>query len=204
MNSWSKSAIVALALVLTSGISAVSSGPAKVKSTPAVRPPSATPDEYLIGPDDLLVVNVWKEPEISRSVLVRPDGKISLPLIGDLPANGRTPIQLRDEIKQQLRGYLSDPEVTVIVQEARSRKFNILGEVEHPGSYALSKSMTVLDAIAVAGGFREFAKTTKIFILRDNPDGSDTRIPFNYKEAIRGTMLNQNTELRPHDTVVVP
>src|SRR5258707_11287990 len=203
MISWNKSAIVILAFAMTSAISAVSSGPAKVKSIPAAPPPSVTPDEYLIGPDDLLVVNVWKEPEISRNVLVRPDGKISLPLIGDLPANGRTPVQLRDDIKQQLRAYLSDPEVAVIVQEARSRKFNILGEVERPGSYALGKAMTVLDAIAIAGGFRDFAKTTKIFILRANPDGSHTRIPFNYKEAIRGT-LDQNTELRPHDTVVVP
>ncbi len=203
MNSWNRSAIVALAFVLTCGIGAPSSRPAKTKSTPATQPPSVS-EEYVIGPDDLLVVNVWKEPEISRNVLVRPDGKISLPLIGDLPANGRTPVQLRDDIKLQLRGYLSDPEVTVIVQEARSRKFNILGEVEHPGSYALSKSMTVLDAIAMAGGFREFAKTTKVFILRANPDGSHTRIAFNYKEAIRGTALNQNPELQPHDTVVVP
>jgi polysaccharide biosynthesis/export protein len=204
MSSSNKSAIVVFVLVLISTISAASSAPSKVKSTPAAQPPSATVDEYVIGPDDLLVVNVWKEPEISRNVLVRPDGKISLPLIGDLPANGRTPVQLRDDIKLQLRGYLSDPEVTVIVQEARSRKFNILGEVEHPGSYALSKSMTVLDAIAMAGGFREFAKTTKIFILRANPDGSHTRIAFSYKEAIRGTARNQNPELQSHDTVVVP
>lgn len=204
MSTWNKSVIVVLALVLTSGMSAAPSQPSTAKSTPAAPPPSTVSDEYLIGPDDLLVVNVWKEPELSRNVLVRPDGKISLPLIGDLPANGRTPIQLRDDIKHQLQSYLSDPEVAVIVQEARSRKFNILGEVEHPGSYALSKSMTVLDAIAMAGGFREFAKTTKIFILRANPDGSHARIPFNYKEAIRGAMLDQNTELRPHDTVVVP
>ncbi len=204
MNSWNKLAILVLVFILTCGVGASSSRPAKAKSTPAAQPPSVALDEYVIGPDDLLVVNVWKEPEISRSVLVRPDGRISLPLIGDLPANGRTPVQLRDDIKLQLRGYLSDPEVTVIVQEARSRKFNILGEVEHPGSYALGKSMTVLDAIAMAGGFREFAKTTKVFILRANPDGSHTRIPFNYKEAIRGTALNQNPELQPHDTVVVP
>jgi polysaccharide export outer membrane protein len=204
MNSWSKAAIVILALVLTGGASTVSFRPAKGKHASPNQPPAAAAGEYVIGPDDLLVVNVWKEPEISRNVLVRPDGKISLPLVGDLPANGRTPVQLRDDIKQQLRGYLSDPEVTVIVQEARSRKFNILGEVEHPGSYSLSKSMTVLDAIALAGGFRDFAKTTKIFILRANPDGSHTRIPFSYKEAIRGTADDPNAELQPHDTIVVP
>jgi len=195
--------MVILALMLSSEMSALGPG-REEKSTAHAQPPSAAADEYVIGSEDLLVVNVWKEPEISRSVLVRPDGKISLPLIGDLRANGRTTDQLRDDIKQQLRGYLSDPEVTVIVQEARSRKFNILGEVEHPGSYALSKSMTVLDAIAIAGGFRDFAKTTKIFILRANPDGSHTRISFNYKEAIRGTKLDQNPELRPRDTIVVP
>lgn len=204
MNSLSKSATVILSLMLTYGINAACFGSGKTKATLAAQPPSAAPDEYVIGPDDLLVVNVWKEPEISRNVLVRPDGKISLPLIGDLPANGRTPVQLRDDIKQQLRAYLSDPEVAVIVQEARSRKFNILGEVERPGSYALGKAMTVLDAIAIAGGFRDFAKTTKIFILRANPDGSRTRIPFNYKEAIRETKLDQHLELQSRDTVVVP
>src|SRR5215471_11260688 len=171
----------------------------KAKATPA--PPSA---EYLIGPDDLLAVNVWREPEISRNVLVRPDGKISLPLVGDLRASGRTPAQLQDEIKDQLQNYLSHPEVTVIVQEARSQKFNILGEVEHPGSYPLSRSMTVLDAIAVAGGLRDFAKSRKIYVLRTKNDGSRTRLPFNYKDVIKGHSLLQNVELKPRDTVVVP
>jgi polysaccharide export outer membrane protein len=204
MMSFGKPAKAILALILTTGISAASSELPKAKTTPGAQPSPGTTEEYMIGPDDLLAVNVWKEPDISRNVLVRPDGKISLPLVGDLRANGRTPMQLRDDIKQQLRTYLSDPEVTVIVQETRSRKFNILGEVERPGSYALSKSMTVLDAIAVAGGFRDFAKTTKMFLLRVNPDGSQIRIPFNYKEAIRGTKLDRNIELQPRDTVVVP
>jgi polysaccharide biosynthesis/export protein len=160
--------------------------------------------EYVVGADDILVVNVWKEAEISRSVLVRPDGKISLPLIGDLPATGRTPSQLRDDITEKLRTYLSDPEVTVIVQETRSRKFNILGEVEHPGSYPLTQAMTVLDAIAVAGGFRDFARTTRIFVLRANADGSRARIAFNYKEAIKGNKPGQISQLQPNDTIVVP
>src|SRR5215470_4996884 len=135
---------------------AASSNNGKAKGADAK--PETEPSGYTIGADDLLAVNVWKEPEISRTVLVRPDGNISLPLIGDLRANGRTPDQLRAEIRQRLLGYLSDPEVAVIVQEARSQKFNILGEVERPGSYPLGKSMTVLDAIAVAGGLRDFAK----------------------------------------------
>src|SRR5262245_6867992 len=196
------SILVALLTVSSLGAAASSnSGKAKGTDAPKLEAP---PAGYVIGADDMLAVNVWKEPEISRNVLVRPDGNISLPLVGDLRANGRTPDQLRDEIKQRLLGYLSDPEVTVIVQEARSQRFNILGEVERPGSYPLSKSMTVLDAIALAGGFRDFAKTTRIFVLRVGTDGSRARIPFNYKEAIKAQKLNQNTELQPHDTVVVP
>jgi polysaccharide export outer membrane protein len=162
------------------------------------------PHDYMIGLDDLLVINVWKEPEISRSVPVRPDGKISLPLIGDLRASGRTVVELQDDIKQQLVAYLSNPTVTVIVQEAKSQKFNILGEVEHPGCYVLSRSLTVLDAIAIAGGFREFAKTGRIYVLRINPDGSHTRLAFNYKEVIKGRNLSQNVDLEARDTVVVP
>jgi len=203
MRSLRKSATVFLALILTARIGAASSGPSKTKATPAA-PPSASAEEYMIGPDDLLAVNVWREPEISRNVLVRPDGKISLPLVGDLRAGGRTPVQLQDDIKGQLLNYLANPEVTVIVQEARSQKFNVLGEVEHPGSYPLSRSMTVLDAIAVAGGLRDFAKTRKIYVLRIKGDGSRARLRFNYKEVIKGQSLSQNIELQPRDTVVVP
>src|SRR4051812_2852391 len=108
-------------------------------------------NDYIIGPEDVLAVNVWKEPEASRTLPVRPDGKISLPLIGDIVASGRTTMQLQSEIKQQLRTYFTSPEVAVLVQEAKSHKFNIVGEVSKPGSYLLSNSMTVLDAIAVAG-----------------------------------------------------
>jgi polysaccharide export outer membrane protein len=179
--------------------------PASDKGKPKDPDPSATqPHDYVIGLDDLLVINVWKEPEISRSVPVRPDGKISLPLIGDLRASGRTVVQLQDDIKQQLLTYVSNPTVTVIVQEAKSQKFNILGEVEHPGCYVLSRSLTVLDAIAIAGGFRDFAKTGKIYVLRINADGSHTRLAFNYKEVIKGRNLSQNVDLEARDTVVVP
>ena len=188
-------------VVTATGLCAAGSDNPKHK-TPAASETQAA--EYVIGPDDVLAINVWKEPEISRSVPVRPDGKISLPLIGDLRASGRTPAQLQADIKKELLTYLSNPEVTVIVQEAKSQKFNILGQVEHPGSYPLSRSMTVLDAIAVAGGFRDFAKTGKIFVLRIGPDGSHVRMAFNYKEVIKGGNLSQNVELEPHDTVVVP
>lgn len=161
-------------------------------------------NNYVIGPGDLLAVNVWKEPEISRTVPVRPDGDISLPLAGDMVANGRTPLQLQNDIKQQLLTYFSDPEVTVVVQEAKSHKFNIVGEIEKPGSYTIGNPMTVLDAIAVAGGLRDFAKATKIYVLRVNPDGSHSRLPFNYKRVIKGWSLQDNVELQPSDTIVVP
>ena len=196
-----KSATLALVLLLAIPIAAGFSESPKAKATP---PAPSAPDDYTIGSDDLLAVNVWREPEISRNVVVRPDGRISLPLVGDLRASGRTPAQLQDAIKDHLRGYLSDPEVTVIVQEARSQKFNILGEVEHPGSYPLSRAMTVLDAIAIAGGLRDFAKSRKIYVLRMSADGSRVRLEFNYKDAIQGRGLSQDVELQPRDTVVVP
>jgi|SRR6185437_168409 polysaccharide biosynthesis/export protein len=160
--------------------------------------------DYVIGPDDILNINVWKEPEISRILPVSPDGNISLPLVGDLMASGCTPDQLRSEIKQRLLVYFSDPEVNVSLQEAKSHKFNIVGEVEKPGSYVMTTPLSVLDGIAVAGGLRDFAKETKIYVLRENADGSHTRLPFNYKKVIRGNDLRQNVQLQPRDTIVVP
>jgi polysaccharide export outer membrane protein len=160
--------------------------------------------EYIIGSNDALAINVWKEPDFSRDVTVRPDGKISLPLIGELVASGRTPTELQNTIREQLSRYVSHPEVTVIVQEAKSHRFNIVGEVEHPGTYALSPPMTVLDGIALAGGFRDFAKTGKIYVLRVNGDGGQVRLPFNYKKVIKGESFQQNVKLEPRDTIVVP
>ncbi len=165
--------------------------------------PALTAD-YTIGTEDLLSINVWKEPEVSRIVPVRPDGKISLPLVGDMDAVGLTPKQLQANLTRALQSYIANPEVTVIVQEVRSLKFNVLGEVAHPGSFNLSKPTTVLDALALAGGFREFAKTSKIYVLRVRPDGSQVRIPFNYKDVIKGGRLEQNVELEARDTIIVP
>jgi polysaccharide export outer membrane protein len=161
-------------------------------------------DSFVIGNDDVLSINVWKEPDLSRSIPVRSDGKISLPLIGELQATGRTPLKLEQEIAGKLQPYLEEPEVTVIVQQINSEKFNILGQVAKPGSYAINNSATVLDAIALAGGCRDFAKRGSIYILRRNPDGSESRIPFNYKDVIKGKNMAQNIKLRPHDTIVVP
>ena len=118
---------------------------------------AASDDSYVIGANDVLAINVWKEPEISRSVPVRADGKISLPLIGELQAGGQTPRQLQQEIAKRLQSYISEPEVTVIVTESKSQKVNILGMVARPGAYLLTGSTTVLDAVAMAGGFKDFA-----------------------------------------------
>jgi polysaccharide biosynthesis/export protein len=175
--------------------------PNQVNSSPAPKP---SKDEYVIGPEDVLAINVWKEPEISRSVPVRPDGKISLPLVGELAASGLTTMKLRDSIAERLKEYISNPEVIVIVQEVKSRSFNIVGKVGKPGSYDMAKPMTVLDAIAVAGGFQEFARTAKIYVLRRQADGSRSMLPFNYKLVIKGRGLEQNVELQLGDTIVVP
>lgn len=160
--------------------------------------------DYLIGSGDMLAINVWKEPDVSRSVPVRPDGRISLPLVGELQAAGRTPLQLEHDIAAKLRAYITEADVTVIVQQINSEKYNVLGRVMKPGSYPMSGSTTILDAIAAAGGFQDFAKQKAVYILRVGPDGGQTRIPFNYKDVIKGKHPEQNVKLQSHDTVVVP
>jgi polysaccharide export outer membrane protein len=161
-------------------------------------------DSYVIGADDVLSINVWKEPDVSRSVTVRSDGKISLPLVGELQASGETPRQLEQDITKRLQSYISEPEVTVIVTESKSQRINILGMVARPGTYMLTGSATVLDAIAMAGGFKDFAKKKSIYVLRAGPDGTQKRISFNYNEVIKGVNPEQNIKLMPRDTLVVP
>lgn len=164
----------------------------------------AVAPEYSIGTEDILAINVWKEPELSRTVPVRPDGKVTVPLIGDIQAKGLTPNELETNIAKALKSFVANPEVSVIVQEVHSVKFNILGEVTKPGSYPLARPTTVLDAIALAGGFKDFAKTTKVYVLRVRSDGSRHTLPFNYKNVIKGKQFEQNVELLPGDTVIVP
>jgi len=161
-------------------------------------------DTFVIGTEDVLAINVWKEPDISRSIPVRSDGKISLPLAGEIQAAGRTPLKLEQEIASRLKNFIADPEVTVMIEQINSQKFNILGEVARPGTYPLTNSATVLDAIALAGGFRDFAKRKSIYVLRQNPDGTKSRLPFNYKNVIKGVDSDQNVKLQPGDTVVIP
>jgi polysaccharide biosynthesis/export protein len=176
-------------------------GAAEASAKAAVAPANGG---YIIGPEDILAINVWKEPDISRSVPVRSDGAISLPLVGEVEAGGKTTVELEQEITAKLRTYISDPVVAVMVEEMRSKRFNVLGQVAKPGSYLLSSNTTVLDAIALAGGFRDFAKQKSIYVLRKNPDGSETRLPFNYKDAVKGKNVEQNVKLLPRDSVVVP
>jgi polysaccharide export outer membrane protein len=135
---------------------------------------------------------------------VRSDGRISLPLVGEVQAAGQTPLKLEVEIATKLKSFISEPEVTVIVQQINSQKFNILGMVNKPGSYVISNSATVLDAIALAGGFRDFAKQKNVYVLRQNPDGSQVRLPFNYKDVVKGRNAEQNVKLQPRDTIFVP
>jgi polysaccharide biosynthesis/export protein len=159
---------------------------------------------YIIGDGDVLAINVWQEQNLTRTISVRSDGRISLPLVGEVQAAGKTPLQLEGEITHLLLKYMTDPEVTVMVEKINSKKFNILGQVVKPGSYALSGSTTVMDAIAAAGGFRDFAKKKDIYVLRQSPDGSESRIKFNYKDFIKGKHPEQNITLEPNDTVIIP
>jgi len=184
---------------------AVPAKPATALAKPNAPPARAARDEsYVIGAEDVLAINVWKEQDLTHSIPVRSDGKISLPLAGELQAAGRTPAQLEDDITARLRSFVTDPEVTVMVQQVNSKKFNILGQVAKPGSYPLALAGTVMDAIAAAGGFRDFAKQKSVYVLRRNPDGTEQKLPFNYKNFIRGKDLSQNIRLESNDTVIVP
>lgn len=180
--------------------------PAAAEPTASSSPATDKPHEgaFVIGADDLLAISVWKEPDISRSIVVRSDGKISLPLVGEVVAAGQTPLQLEHTITEKLKAYITDPEVTVIVQQINSEKYNILGQVTKPGAYPLTATTTIVDAIAAAGGFRDFAKKKGIYILRRNAAGADSHIPFNYQDFIKGKNTSQNITLQPHDTIIVP
>jgi polysaccharide export outer membrane protein len=176
----------------------------KTGDQPNTPSPKHVQDDYVIGPSDVLAINVWKDPELSRTVPVRPDGKISLPLIGELQVSGLTTLNVQQIVTQKLREYISDPEVAVIVQEVKSRTYTVLGKVVKPGSYALAKPTTVLEAIAVAGGFLDFAKKNKISIIRPTDKGSPGTLYFDYKKVTEGRNPEQNVEIKSGDTILVP
>jgi polysaccharide export outer membrane protein len=175
---------------------------AATANTTAATGEAAIPPGYVIGPMDVLEVLFWKDKDLSAEVIVRPDGKITLPLINELQAGGVTPEQLRTAILEQAQRYVEDPSVVVRVKEIKSRQVYILGEVAKPGTYPLGGPTSVLQLIATAGGFNEFASTGDIVVIRGAADGPN-RIRFNYKDVVKGD-LTQNIELKSGDTVVVP
>jgi polysaccharide biosynthesis/export protein len=201
-------AIVALLFVSPTVIraqSSVSSASAAVP-TPNVgveHQASTTDPRYLIGAQDVLDVSVWKEPDLSRQVPVRPDGKISLPLLNDVQAVGLTPTQLAAQITTGLEKFMTAPQVTVIVSQINSQRIYILGEVGRPGAYVLLPGMTILQALSNAGGFTAFSNQKNIYVLRQE-NGKQQKLFFNYKEVITGRKTEQDVELKPSDTIVVP
>ncbi len=178
--------------------------PLPATDTPATRVSKVAPEGYVIGVGDGLDINVWKEPELSKTVAVRPDGIITLPLIGEIKAVGLTPNQLQDQLAASLSKVLSDPQVTVIVVGINSLSYNIMGNVSKPGYYPLTHPITILDAISLSGGLRDFAKLKKIYVLRTDANGKQEKFYFNYKQVIKGINLSQNIQLEPRDMLVIP
>jgi polysaccharide export outer membrane protein len=162
---------------------------------------TANSSHYIIGAEDNLQITVWREPSLSGTIPVRPDGMISLNLLGDLPASGRTPMQLSNDIAVRLKKYVQDPNVSVVVLAVNSQKIYLVGEVGHVGPIALAAGMTPLQAIATAGGLGPFANSKKIYIMR-TVNGKQEKIPFNYKVALKGG--DQGVALKSGDTIVVP
>jgi polysaccharide export outer membrane protein len=166
------------------------------------KPAAVDPNRYVIGAEDNLQVTVWREPTLSGTIPVRPDGMISMVLVGDLKAAGLTPMQLAADITQRLKKFIQDPSVSVVVLAVNSQKVFLIGEVGHAGPITMTAGMTPLQAIAAAGGLTPFANSKRIYILRGE-QGKQQKIPFNYKQALKGD--NQvAVELRPGDTIVVP
>jgi polysaccharide biosynthesis/export protein len=200
-------AVTLFVFVFTAAVMAQQARP--TVAAPEARPRAAEsalatpPAGYIIGPEDVLTILFWRDKDMSGDVTVRPDGKISTPLLNDIQAAGLTPEELRVRINNEAAHYIEDPNATVVVKQINSRKVFIAGEVEKPGVYPLSGPMSVLQLIANAGGFKEYAKRDAVLIVRKE-DGRQVQLPFDYNAVMRGKKLNQNVELKPGDTVVVP
>jgi polysaccharide export outer membrane protein len=160
-------------------------------------------NQYIIGPEDVLYIHTWKEEALSRTVPVRMDGKISIPLINEVQAAGLTPLQLREILIEKFRKYIDNPNISVIVMEANSFKVYISGEVKTPGVYKLRSENSLLQLIPMAGGFTEWANQKKILIIR-NENGKEKRIKVNYKKIVDGKEPISNCILKPGDTIIVP
>ncbi len=202
-----KLAVLLCAMLMAAGIVAQSSDQPKAAENKSDRPPEAaqgtgSAPDYVIGADDVLHISVWKEPDLSEQLPVRPDGKISMPLLNDVQAAGLTPLQLKDSITEKLKKYMADPRVTVVVLAMNSRRIFVTGEVVHSGPINLLPHMTVLQALAQAG-FTQFANPKAIYLLRTE-NGKQEKLPFNYKEVVKGNHPEENILLKPGDTLVVP
>jgi polysaccharide export outer membrane protein len=211
MKSTWKAAVAAL--VLISGIAlaqndaappADSSAPDKTASDKATNAASTSQvaPEYVIGPEDVLHVAVWKEADLTATLPVRPDGKISLPLLNDVQASGLTPQQLGASLTEKLRKYIADPHVTVVVTSINSKRIYLTGEVSHSGAMSMLPNMTVLQALSSAG-ISQFANTKRIYVLRTE-NGKQQKLPVNYRKLVKGEQIEQNYVLLPGDTIVVP
>jgi len=164
---------------------------------------TANRDQYVIGPEDVLHINVWREETLTRTILVRADGKISMPLIDEVQAAGLTPLQLKQDLTEKLKKFIDSPSVSVVVTEANSFKVYVTGEVKAPGVYRLRSETTLLQIIPMAGGFTDWANQKKILIIRKE-GGKERRITANYKKILAGEDLASNVVLKPGDTIVVP
>ncbi len=193
-------ALLLLAIALVSPVSAAIRPYQPVAQPPPGTAPAA---DYVVGPEDVLGIVVWREPELSGDVTVRPDGKISLPVIGDVQAAGLSPDALQRVVQAAARKFVADPNVAVVVRAIHSRKVFVTGSVATPGAHALVGPLTVLQAIALAGGLTEYADVKNISILRSEKGETQT-FKFNYRDVARGRQLHQNILLRPGDTIVVP
>lgn len=202
---WSQPSGLVTALMLGLLWTAGAGAQTKAAAPAPVAAHSSVDPEYILGPGDVVAVDVWHEPEISRTLPIRPDGRLSLPLVGEIQAQGKTAQQLQSEIATRLKKFIDTPTVTVMVTDAESQRFVILGQVLKPGTYPLTHPSTILDAIAMAGGLQPFAHGNKIYLLRKRKsDGVEMRYNFNYKAVSLGVALQENVALQPGDVIVVP
>jgi polysaccharide biosynthesis/export protein len=200
---------VVAALLLISGMVWSQEAPAappagNPTSDTATSAPSSSPagPGYVIGAEDVLHIAVWKEADLTATLPVRSDGKISLPLLNDVQAAGLTPMQLADSLTEKLKKYVSSPRVTVVVTQINSKRIYMVGEVAHTGPISMLPNMTVLQALASAG-LTQFANTKKIYVLRTE-NGQQQKLPVNYRKLVKGEEMERNYLLRPGDTIVVP
>jgi polysaccharide biosynthesis/export protein len=206
MNVKWKAAVAAI--LLTASIALAQDAPAQPVAGASTENKMNTPvksvagAEYVIGPEDVLHVAVWKEADLTATLPVRPDGKISLPLLNDVQAAGLTPIQLADSVAEKLKKYVSDPRVTVVVTQINSKRIYMMGEVAHTGPMPMSPNMTVMQALASAG-VNQFANTKKIYLLR-NENGKQEKLPVPYNKLMKGQEMDRNYPLQAGDTIVVP